>query len=62
MLDVLRRSKPLIVVPNSSLLDDHQTDLALALSSQNYLVSSTVEYVRSERRLQGTALTRLEAH
>jgi beta-1,4-N-acetylglucosaminyltransferase len=43
MLDVLRRSKPLIVVPNSSLLDDHQTDLALALSKQNYLVSSKVE-------------------
>ncbi|KAJ8468434.1 hypothetical protein ONZ45_g17245 [Pleurotus djamor] len=42
ILEVLRRRKPLIVVPNSSLLDDHQQELANELSKGTYLVRSDV--------------------
>ncbi|KAK7054988.1 N-acetylglucosaminyldiphosphodolichol N-acetylglucosaminyltransferase catalytic subunit alg13 [Paramarasmius palmivorus] len=37
ILDVLRLKKPLIVVPNSTLLDDHQQELATALQDMGYL-------------------------
>jgi len=42
ILDVLRMGKPLIVVPNASLLDNHQQELADALSGLGYLVSSDI--------------------
>jgi len=37
ILDVLRLGKPLIVVPNPSLLDNHQQDLATELENLGYL-------------------------
>jgi len=43
ILDVLRRGKPLIVVPNPALLDGHQTELALALEGRGHLKMSTIE-------------------
>ncbi|KAF9500986.1 glycosyltransferase family 1 protein [Pleurotus eryngii] len=43
ILDVLRRDKPLIVVPNPTLLDNHQQELAQALSEQSYLLQSSVD-------------------
>ena len=44
ILDVIR-VKPLLVVPNSSLMDNHQAQLAEALERQGYLIASTVEQV-----------------
>ncbi|KDQ07932.1 glycosyltransferase family 1 protein [Botryobasidium botryosum FD-172 SS1] len=41
ILDVLRTPKPLVVVPNETLLDNHQIELALALSQQGYLTTAT---------------------
>ncbi|KAF2482634.1 glycosyl transferase [Neohortaea acidophila] len=38
ILDALRISVPLIVVPNAELLDNHQVDLAQALAEQEYVV------------------------
>jgi beta-1,4-N-acetylglucosaminyltransferase len=43
ILDVLRQNTPLIVVPNPTLLDNHQEELADALSARGYLVTSSVE-------------------
>ncbi|EJU05656.1 glycosyltransferase family 1 protein [Dacryopinax primogenitus] len=43
ILDVLRAGKPLIAVPNTSLMDNHQAELANALSKQGYLTASTPE-------------------
>ncbi|KAK0459599.1 glycosyl transferase [Desarmillaria tabescens] len=42
ILDVLRLGKPLIVVPNPTLLDNHQEELATALEELGHLRSSTV--------------------
>ncbi|KZT09468.1 glycosyltransferase family 1 protein [Laetiporus sulphureus 93-53] len=41
ILDVLRLGKPLIVVPNSRLLDNHQQELASALQSLGHLQATT---------------------
>ncbi|KAJ7582867.1 glycosyltransferase family 1 protein [Mycena floridula] len=41
ILEVLRLGKPLIVVPNPTLLDNHQAEIAEALEQLNYLKSST---------------------
>lgn len=38
ILDALRVSAPLIVVPNETLLDNHQVDLARELAKQGYVV------------------------
>jgi beta-1,4-N-acetylglucosaminyltransferase len=38
VLDALRISVPLIVVPNETLLDNHQVELAEALAAQEYVV------------------------
>jgi UDP-N-acetylglucosamine transferase subunit ALG13 len=42
ILDVLRIGKPLIVIPNPTLLDDHQTELAVSLQELGHLKASTV--------------------
>lgn len=41
ILDVLRLHKPLIVVPNPSLLDDHQQELATSLAVLGHVKAST---------------------
>ncbi|GAB7349953.1 hypothetical protein MBLNU459_g0648t1 [Dothideomycetes sp. NU459] len=43
ILDALRISVPLIVVPNAELLDNHQVELAEALAEQEYVVHGTLE-------------------
>lgn len=45
ILDVLRMGKPLIAVPNATLLDNHQQELAEALSGMGHLVASDIECV-----------------
>lgn len=44
ILDVLRLGKAVIVVPNPTLLDRHQEELAKALSDQGYLKAATISY------------------
>tara|TARA_R110002060_G_scaffold9744_2_gene14660 strand:+ start:1010 stop:1171 length:162 start_codon:yes stop_codon:yes gene_type:complete len=36
ILDAMRLAVPLVVVPNSSLLDNHQEELAAELEAQGY--------------------------
>ena len=43
ILDVLRRGKPLIIVPNPTLLDNHQEDMAHAMGSLGHARISTVK-------------------
>ena len=43
ILTVLRASKPLLVVPNTSLMDNHQAELADALGKDGYLTVSSVK-------------------
>lgn len=43
ILDALRIVVPLIVVPNSELLDNHQVELAEALAEQEYVIHGTLE-------------------
>lgn len=43
ILDALRISVPLIVVPNAELLDNHQVELAEALAEQEYVIHGTLE-------------------
>ena len=43
ILDALRSQVPLIVVPNSTLLDNHQVELADALADQEYVVVGKLE-------------------
>lgn len=43
ILDVLRSGKPLIVVPNPTLMDNHQEELAVQLDSLDYLRATSVE-------------------
>jgi beta-1,4-N-acetylglucosaminyltransferase len=45
ILDVLRRGKPLIIVPNPTLLDNHQEDMAQAMGALGYAKASTVKSV-----------------
>ena len=54
ILDALRISVPLIVVPNAELLDNHQVELAEALVEQEYVVHGHIEYVL---HLQGHRIT-----
>lgn len=43
ILDVLRSGKPLIAVPNPTLLDNHQEELALQLDHLGHLRATSVE-------------------
>ncbi|MCJ1462766.1 N-acetylglucosaminyldiphosphodolichol N-acetylglucosaminyltransferase catalytic subunit alg13 [Pseudocyphellaria aurata] len=43
ILDALRIAVPIVVVPNPSLLDNHQVELAEELSSQGYVVHGRLE-------------------
>ncbi|EIM89907.1 glycosyltransferase family 1 protein [Stereum hirsutum FP-91666 SS1] len=52
ILDVLRKSKALIVVPNPTLLDNHQEELAKALADLGHLKASNIrELARTIREL-----------
>ena len=42
-MDVLRRDKMMVVVPNPTLLDNHQDQLAVALEEMGYLRAANVE-------------------
>jgi beta-1,4-N-acetylglucosaminyltransferase len=44
ILEALRYQIPLIVVPNTGLLDNHQEELAVAMERSNYLVRGDVTY------------------
>lgn len=44
ILDALRFQKRLIVVPNESLMENHQKELSEELERQGYLVEGHVEY------------------
>ncbi|KAL9714758.1 N-acetylglucosaminyldiphosphodolichol N-acetylglucosaminyltransferase catalytic subunit alg13 [Leucoagaricus gongylophorus] len=43
IIEILRLPRPLIAVPNPTLLHNHQEELAQELEAQKYLTSSTVE-------------------
>ncbi|KAF8911165.1 glycosyltransferase family 1 protein [Gymnopilus junonius] len=43
ILEVLRMGKPMIVVPNETLLDNHQEELSSELDAMGYLRSTTVK-------------------
>lgn len=45
ILEALRYQVPLIVVPNTTLLDNHQEELAVAMERSGYLLRGQVEYV-----------------
>ena len=45
ILDVLRLQKPLIVVPNTALMDNHQVELADALADLGHVKAATVPCV-----------------
>ncbi|PKC14543.1 glycosyl transferase [Rhizophagus irregularis] len=42
ILEILRLYKPLIVVANENLMDNHQIELAIELQSKGYLVYSSI--------------------
>ncbi|EIW66348.1 hypothetical protein TREMEDRAFT_35288 [Tremella mesenterica DSM 1558] len=43
ILSVLRSRKPLLVIPNQTLMDDHQSELAHELSKHGYLLVTSVD-------------------
>lgn len=44
ILEALRYQTPLVVVPNTGLLDNHQEELAVAMERNNYLIRGDVTY------------------
>ena len=48
ILETLRAQKRLVVVPNDSLMDNHQAELAEEMDRMGYLISSRVEWVLDE--------------
>ncbi|EPX74753.1 N-acetylglucosaminyldiphosphodolichol N- acetylglucosaminyltransferase Alg13 [Schizosaccharomyces octosporus yFS286] len=58
ILQCLRAKKPLIVVPNESLMDNHQLELGNKLASLNYLV--TCSYRNLPQGLEALFRTQLE--
>ena len=53
ILDALRISVPLIVVPNSTLLDNHQVELAEQLARQGYVIHGSLKYALSCEFVRG---------
>ena len=51
ILEALRYGIPLVVVPNTGLLDNHQEELADAMERSGYLLRGDVEYVERCLRL-----------
>lgn len=47
ILDAMRLGVPLVVVPNISLLDNHQEELAAELEMQGYATKADTQYVSS---------------
>jgi len=45
ILEAMRLGIPLVVVPNPSLKDNHQKELANELQKQGYVIASNVKYV-----------------
>jgi beta-1,4-N-acetylglucosaminyltransferase len=43
ILEALRFEVPLIVVPNTALLDNHQAELAIAMDHHNYLIHGNIK-------------------
>jgi len=46
VLEALHLGKLLIVVPNASLMDNHQTEVAKALSDEGYLLETSPRYTQ----------------
>jgi beta-1,4-N-acetylglucosaminyltransferase len=46
-LDAWKLTLPLVVVPNTQLLDDHQTEMAQYLAQEGYAIMSTTRYAPS---------------
>ena len=44
ILDALRLAVPVVVVPNTALLDNHQEELAAELAAQGYVVYGKLGY------------------
>lgn len=51
ILDAWKLGLPLIVVPNTRLLDDHQTEMAKHLAKKGYATMSTPRYVFTQIRI-----------
>lgn len=47
ILDAWRLDVPMIVVPNTDLLNDHQTEMAQHLAKEGYATQAKAEYVPS---------------
>ena len=45
ILDAWRLDVPMIVVPNTDLLNDHQTEMAQHLANEGYATQAKAEYV-----------------
>jgi beta-1,4-N-acetylglucosaminyltransferase len=50
-LDAWKLALPLVVVPNTQLLDDHQTEMARYLAQEGYAIMSTTRYAPPPYRL-----------
>lgn len=50
ILDALRVAIPLVVVPNTDLLHNHQAELAEVLTEQEYVIHGKIEYVAPSPR------------
>ncbi|KAL9030885.1 MAG: hypothetical protein Q9196_001028 [Gyalolechia fulgens] len=61
ILDALRIRVPLIVVPNASLLDNHQVELAEELSKQGYLIHGQLDNLSNALRESEVHRKKLQA-
>lgn len=59
ILEALRYQIPLIVVPNTSLLDNHQEELAVAMERSGYLLQGDVKDLGPAIRKSGEFRTRI---